>query len=101
MKFITVIFPFQEIHVPFHLSALDSTGGQLHDENLIKEFRFDQLLENNEYIPTSAVNFTLSLKTLDAQKRFIEKLIQNKKILPGNVRESLELLSKVSKKLIN
>jgi hypothetical protein len=64
------------INVPFHLAALDVNAGQMHDENLLKEFKLDALIDDDQLTVEHFVQVLASLKTVDCQKRLLERLIQ-------------------------
>ncbi|KAE9552656.1 hypothetical protein FO519_004135 [Halicephalobus sp. NKZ332] len=83
---------FFSIVAPFRLAALGSSEAAIHDENLFKEFRFENVIVNNDLDVEKFVSFVQTLRTMSYRRKCIELAIRSSKIQPKTVSKSIETL---------
>ncbi|KAI6183247.1 Rab3 GTPase-activating protein regulatory subunit [Aphelenchoides bicaudatus] len=85
---------FKIINVPFHFAAL-ANANRLHDENLLKESNLNNLIntKSSQFDYQPFIRAVQALKTVDCQKRLLERMIATTSTGKLNPNQAEEILA--------
>ncbi|CAD5207025.1 unnamed protein product [Bursaphelenchus okinawaensis] len=92
----------QRILIPFHLSAMDSTVSQVHDENMLRDFKHNEIEEDGAFSIDKALGTVESLKSSQSRMKFVDRLVSSAeswRISTMQLREFLVRLKEADKGL--